>query len=96
MNKQASCHDESDPDSLSFEQARERIEKNVTALKGKRCVTIREALGRVLADDVCSPMNVPPFINSAMDGYALAADDIADEGESITESHWKIICRTAI
>ena len=82
MNKQASCHGESDPDSLSFEQARERIEKNVAALKGKRCVTIREALGRVLADDVCSPMNVPPFINSAMDGYALAAGDIADGGET--------------
>ena len=82
MKKQASCNDESDPNSLSFEQARERIQQNVAALKGKRCVSIREALGRVLADDVCSPMNVPPFINSAMDGYALNAADIADAGES--------------
>ncbi|MCW8853686.1 MAG: molybdopterin molybdotransferase MoeA [Gammaproteobacteria bacterium] len=83
MNKQASCNDESDPHSLSFEQARERIEKSVAAVKGKRCVTIREALGRVLADDVCSPMNVPPFINSAMDGYAINADDISASGESV-------------
>ena len=82
MNKQASCNDESDPNSLSFEQARDRIQQNVDSLKGKRCVSIREALGRVLADDVCSPMNVPPFINSAMDGYAINAKDISDSNET--------------
>jgi molybdopterin molybdotransferase len=34
-------------------------------------VAIRSALGRVLARDVCSPINVPAFPKSAMDGYAL-------------------------
>ena len=82
MKKQASCQDEFDPASLSFEQAHERIQQDVQTLQASRCVTIREALGRVVADDVCSPINVPPFINSAMDGYAINAKDIPASGEA--------------
>ena len=37
-------------------------------------VALEEALGRVLAEDVRSTLDVPPFDCSAMDGYALAAD----------------------
>ena len=36
-----------------------------------------EALGLVTADRVVSPETVPPFTNSAMDGYAVRADDLA-------------------
>lgn len=72
---------EFDPNSLSFEQALERIQQSVTAIKGRRNVSIREALGRVLADDVCSPMDVPPFINSAMDGYAVSSADLPQTGD---------------
>lgn len=81
MKKEASCQDEFDPNSLSFEQALERIQESVTSLKGTRCVTIREASGKVLADDVTAPMNVPPFINSAMDGYAINSSDLSESGE---------------
>ena len=66
---------------LSFEQALERIQQGIKPLKGKRNVTIREALDCVLADDVCAPMDVPPFINSAMDGYAINSADL--KGETI-------------
>lgn len=38
---------------------------------------IEQALGRVLAEPVISPMDVPPFDNSAMDGYALRSADLA-------------------
>ena len=82
MKKQASCQDEFDPNSLSFEQALERIQQGVKPLKGRRCVTIREAIGCVLADDVTSPMNVPPFINSAMDGYAVNSTDLTQSSET--------------
>ncbi|HEY7067924.1 MAG TPA: gephyrin-like molybdotransferase Glp [Chloroflexota bacterium] len=40
-------------------------------------VVLDEALGRVLAEDVHADINVPPFDNSAMDGYALIAADTA-------------------
>ncbi len=76
IKKQASCNDEFDPDSLSFEQALARIKESIQPIKGKKNVTIREAAGHILAEDVTSPLNVPPFINSAMDGYAINASDI--------------------
>ena len=40
-------------------------------------VAIADALGLVLADDVVAPLSLPGFDNSAMDGYAVVADDVA-------------------
>ena len=40
-------------------------------------VALRQALGRVLADDVRSPIEHPPWDNSSMDGYAVRAADVA-------------------
>lgn len=40
-------------------------------------VLLADALGLVLADDVVAPLSLPGFDNSAMDGYAVVADDIA-------------------
>lgn len=40
-------------------------------------VSVFEALGLVLAESVTAPHDVPPFTNSAMDGYAVRAQDIA-------------------
>lgn len=82
IKKQTSCNDEFDPNSLSFEQALERIEQSIRPIRGKKNVTIREAAGHILAEDVTSPLDVPPFINSAMDGYAINAKDIPDSGET--------------
>jgi molybdopterin molybdotransferase len=45
-------------------------------------VTLREALGRVLAEDVIAPVNVPPFDNSAVDGYAVRAANLDANGET--------------
>ncbi|MFD0885605.1 molybdopterin molybdenumtransferase MoeA, partial [Streptosporangium algeriense] len=39
---------------------------------------LQEALGTVLAEDVASPVALPPFANSAMDGYAVRACDVAE------------------
>jgi molybdopterin molybdotransferase len=87
MKKQHADQHKPTSHSLSFEQALEHIKKLVTPLTGRRCVTIREAIGRVLADDVTSPMNVPSFINSAMDGYAINSNDLPAHGET----HLKIV-----
>lgn len=45
-------------------------------------VTLQESLGRVLAEDIKSPLNIPLFDNSAMDGYAFCASDVV-EGEPL-------------
>ena len=41
---------------------------------------LREALDQVLAEDVASPIDLPPWDNSAMDGYAARADDLTAPG----------------
>lgn len=44
-------------------------------------VPLADALGLVLAEDVVAPLSLPGFDNSAMDGYAVVADDIAAASE---------------
>jgi molybdopterin molybdotransferase len=51
-------------------------------VQGRERVAVRDALGRVLAEDVISPMDVPGHDNSAMDGYAVRFADLAAEGET--------------
>lgn len=54
--------------------ARETILKSVSALDTEP-VALTEALGRVLAVDAVADIDIPPFDNSAMDGYAVLASD---------------------
>lgn len=63
------------PDNLRADQASAllaRIGQPLSGPENTENVGIFEALGRVLARDVVSPLNVPPHDNSAMDGYAFA------------------------
>jgi len=73
----ASCVSGYDPNALPVAQAREFIARLVPAVSGVESVAIRSALGRVLARDVISPIDVPAADNSAMDGYALRGADLA-------------------
>ncbi|MEN9848605.1 MAG: hypothetical protein RL368_1345 [Pseudomonadota bacterium] len=63
--------DDYDNEAISITDALRRIENDLTPLTDSVQVAIRNALGRVLAQDVCSSLNVPAFPHSAMDGYAL-------------------------
>ena len=72
---------EYDPNSLSVELARLRIREGVKPIAGTEQIALRQALGRVLARDVRSPIDVPAQANSAMDGYAVRAADLPAEGE---------------
>lgn len=63
---------------LSVEQARERIMAQVTPITTQERLHLRAALGRVLAEDIISTINVPPYANSAMDGYAVRCADLSD------------------
>ncbi len=70
---------DSDPASwLPIERARAIISGFIEPVTLVEHVPIRTALTRVLAQDVLSTIDVPPHDNSAMDGYALRADDLAD------------------
>ncbi len=77
-----SCADDYDPESLGVEAARRIILDLIAPVDDSEGVAVREALGRVLAEDVISPMNVPGHDNSAMDGYAVRFADLAAEGET--------------
>ncbi|WP_019627187.1 gephyrin-like molybdotransferase Glp [Thioalkalivibrio sp. ALJT] len=69
-----SC-DEFDPNALTLEQARAAILQACEALTEAETVTLESALGRTLAEPIAARMDVPPAAVSAMDGYALRADD---------------------
>lgn len=56
---------------LSVAAARAAIHAALVPIEGSETVPLAAALGRVLSDDVVSPMDVPPHDNSAMDGYAF-------------------------
>ena len=60
---------------ISVEEALAYVLKHFQPLEPER-VPLLDALDRVLTEDIVSDMNVPPFNNSAMDGYAVIADDI--------------------
>ena len=61
---------------ISVEEALERILSRVTVLGDER-VSLTECLHRVLAEDVDSPRDMPPWPASSMDGYALRGADTA-------------------
>ncbi|MGV3570858.1 MAG: gephyrin-like molybdotransferase Glp [Ramlibacter sp.] len=60
-----------DPQALSAAAVGEFLERLVTPVTEAETVGVFEALGRVLAQDLVSPVSVPPHDNSAMDGYAF-------------------------
>ena len=63
-------------DMLSVEEAYKRIMAYFSPLEAEE-QPILQALGQVLAQDVASPLDLPPMANSAMDGYAVRQADIA-------------------
>jgi molybdopterin molybdotransferase len=76
----ASCVSGYDPNALPVAQARDFIARLVPRVELSESLPIRSALGRVLARDVVSAIDVPAHDNSAMDGYALRATHLAVGG----------------
>jgi molybdopterin molybdotransferase len=81
-------------DLIAIEEARRRVLDEVRALAGE-AVPLDRALGRVLATAVTSPIDVPPFDGSAMDGFAVA-DPAGGELRVIGESRAGHPSRTAV
>jgi molybdopterin molybdotransferase len=76
-----SCADDYDPNSMPVQKAREVIARFLSPVSATERLGVRAALGRVLAEDIVSPLNVPAHDNSAMDGYAVRYADLKSDGE---------------
>jgi molybdopterin molybdotransferase len=76
-----SCLSAYDPDALPVKDAQRIIRDFVQPVQAVEQVALRAALGRVLARDIVSPINVPAHDNSAMDGYALRGEDLPADGQ---------------
>jgi molybdopterin molybdotransferase len=79
----ASCVAGYDPNALPVAQAQEFIARLVPRVSAVESVALRSALGRVLARDIVSPIDVPAHDNSAMDGYALRGADLSASGDTL-------------
>ncbi|TFH92331.1 bifunctional molybdopterin-guanine dinucleotide biosynthesis adaptor protein MobB/molybdopterin molybdotransferase MoeA [Vibrio ouci] len=73
---EGACCDTLSPAFLSVTQGQEKILSMVNRVEGTEACAMFDASGRVLSDDVISPVNVPQYTNSAMDGYAIRGEDI--------------------
>jgi molybdopterin molybdotransferase len=80
--RELSCADDYDPNSMPVDKARDFISKVLTPTIATQRVHIRAALGRVLAEDIVSPIDVPGHDNSAMDGWAYRHADTSDSQAS--------------
>jgi molybdopterin molybdotransferase len=76
---------------LPVAEAEKMIGARVAAVSGQEMAPLRQALGRVLTADLIAPFNLPPFDNSAVDGYAVRGEDI----DSAREQRLTIIDRVA-
>ena len=80
--RELSCADDYDPNSMPVERARELIRRFLTPVTAIERLHIRAALGRTLAEDIVSPIDVPGHDNSAMDGWAVRFADLDANAET--------------
>ncbi len=66
---------------MAVDQAVAIIAARVTAVQEIETVALAEADGRILARDIPAPLPLPPFTNSAVDGYAVASGDLPLDAE---------------
>ena len=67
---------------LPIEEAARLMAEHVPPVSETETVPLVDTLGRVVARDVVAPIPLPPFDNSAVDGYAVRQTDIAKDGET--------------
>ncbi|MFO1415653.1 MAG: gephyrin-like molybdotransferase Glp [Burkholderiales bacterium] len=80
--REVSCADDYDPNSMPVDKARALIRQFLTPVSAIERVHVRQALDRILAQDIVSPIAVPGHDHSAMDGWAVRFADLAPDGET--------------
>ena len=78
-----SCVSGYDPNALRVDAALAVIQRSVQPVQAVEYLAVRSALGRILARDLLSPIDVPAHDNAAMDGYALRGADLAAQGDTV-------------
>ena len=68
---------------LSIDGARGLIVERLSPVAESEVLPLSEADGRVLADDIVASLDLPPFANSAVDGYAVRFSDLKGTGETV-------------
>ncbi|MCP4329754.1 MAG: molybdopterin molybdotransferase MoeA [Alphaproteobacteria bacterium] len=76
---------------MPTDEALALLEERLTTVCEVETVMLREALGRVLAEDIVAEISVPPHRNSAVDGYAVHFDDLGGE----TDTRLPVVGRAA-
>ncbi len=71
-----------EPATLSVAQATQKILAAIQPITGHEKVHLRHALHRILAEPIISPLNVPPFTNAAVDGFAVRGCDLPPPGQT--------------
>ena len=66
---------------LSFEEAKRVVEEHIKPVTRVETVSIDDAGGRVLAEEIVATLSTPPFNRAAMDGYAVKARDTFGSGQ---------------
>jgi molybdopterin molybdotransferase len=79
----ASCVSGYDPNALPVDKAQQFIARLVPRVTAVESIALRASLGRVLARDIVSAIDVPSHDNSAMDGFALRGSDLAGDGDTL-------------
>jgi molybdopterin molybdotransferase len=67
---------------ITTAEARALLDARIATVAEPETVALGDALGRILAADLAAPIAVPPYANSAVDGYAVYFDDLAADGET--------------
>jgi molybdopterin molybdotransferase len=75
---------------MSIEAARALIVERLAPVAGSEVLALDEADGRVLAEDLVAPLDLPPFANSAVDGYAVRFADLKPTGETVLPVHGRL------
>jgi molybdopterin molybdotransferase len=68
---------------MGLDEALGTIAERAAPLTERETVKLRVAAGRILAEDIRAPRDVPPHDNSAVDGYAVFHDDLASSGRTV-------------
>lgn len=85
LTEAISCQSDYDPEALPVAVALDVMRRVLRPVAGTERLPVREALGRVLTEDIISPIDVPAHDNSAMDGWAVRGADIAAGEITLTE-----------
>ena len=74
-----------DPNSMSVDAARAFIQSWLIPMRETETCPLHDSLGRVLAENIISPLSVPAHRNAAMDGWAIRYQDIHTPHQTLTE-----------